>query len=227
MNNRENEITATQIFTTVICYRTQSPIMRKKHSIILLLTAIFSSGSIYATAQVKDYLSIPGSISFENINYDLSWSSHPAANYFKHEYLPKGADAEKYKQMLLVEFVEGDITPKDVVGAKLVELAELKKTNPIVNFDVRANKQLGEYILDFLVSQNTPDGQHVNIIERNVYRYKKITDAAGRTGVLLFGVSTRAYGDDIDQFFAFLKTNRVDMLRSVSGYTIPVIKIAE
>jgi hypothetical protein len=200
--------------------------MKKSYSIIILLTAIFSTCKVYGQAKVKDYLTVPGPISFDNINYDLSWSSHPSDNYFKHEYLPKGDDAEKYKKMILIEFIEGGFKAKDAVNAKVSELKELKKTNPVVNYEVIENKQLGESILDLLVSENTPDGKHVSIVERNVYRFKKVEDASGRKGILLFGISIRAYGDDIDKFFALLKTNRDDMINAVAAYSIPGVKIA-
>jgi len=199
--------------------------MKRIYSTIILLIALLLVNNTHAQTVVKDYLSVSGPISFDNINYDLSWSAHPSNNYFKHEYLPKGDDVEKYKQMILFEFAQGDFKAEDAVNVKVSELKELKKKNPVVNYDVMENKQSGEYILDFLVSENEPDGKHLSIVERNVYRFKQVEDASGRRGVLLFGVSTRAYGDDITKFFASLKNNRYDMINSVAAYTIPVIKI--
>lgn len=190
-----------------------------------MFAGLFLASSVFAQSTVKDYLSVSGPLLFDSVSYNLSWSAHPSDNYFKHEYLPKSADAEKFKQMILLEFIGGDFKPKDAVDAKVSELKELKKTNPVVNYDVMENKQNGEYILDFLVSENTPDGQHIAVVERNVYRFKKAEDASGRAGVVLFAVSSRAYGDDITRFLVALKTNRNEMIKAVAAYPIPDIKI--
>ena len=71
-----------------------------------------------ASAQVKDHLNIPGPISFGGQSYELAWSSHPSANYIKQEYLPKVQTVERYSEMLLVEFLKGDLKVADAVGAQ-------------------------------------------------------------------------------------------------------------
>ena len=180
----------------------------------------------YAQNQVKDYLSIPGPVKFANVDYDLVWSSHPSDGYYKHEYIQKDDKVEKFKRMVLIEYVAGDFDAKTVIGLKISELKELKKSNPVVNFSVFKKNETGEYLLDFLVSENTPDGSHVNIVERNVYRYIKITDSSGRKGVLLFAISDRAYGDDINSFFAELKSNKESLIKEVGSFNIPELKIA-
>ncbi|MEO6637530.1 MAG: hypothetical protein ABIN25_04595, partial [Ginsengibacter sp.] len=87
-----------------------------------------------------------------------------------------------------------------------------------------SNPKTGEYLIDFLLSANGADGS-MNIVERNVYRYKSFTDKAGKAGVQLFGVSTRSYGADIDKFFAALKANRKDLINKVAQFKLPEIKI--
>jgi len=80
-------------------------------------------------------------------------------------------------------------------------------------------------MLDFLLSQDTPDGKYVSIVERNVYRYKDVTDKNGQKAILLFGVSERAYGDDINKFFSNLKAHRFDLINAVGTFEIPTITI--
>ena len=82
-------------------------------------------------------------------------------------------------------------------------------------------------MLDFLVSQNTPDGKYLSIVERNVYRYKSVVDRNGQKYVLLFDVSEKAYGDDIDKFFPNLKAHRFDLINLVGAFEIPEIIIAK
>ena len=89
----------------------------------------------------------------------------------------------------------GDSKPADLVNAKIAELKILKETNPVVNYETFQKN--GEYMLDFLISENASDGK-INILERNVYRYKSGVDKTGKKYVMLFGVSERSYGSESD-----------------------------
>ncbi len=71
------------------------------------------------------------------------------------------------------------------------------------------------------------NGNAMDLIERNVYRYKSFTDIKGKEGVLLFGVSERAYGDDIENFLLSLKGKRLELLNAAGAYNIPEINIAK
>jgi len=201
--------------------------MNIKHIFSVCLTGFVMTTSVYAQTDKSstDYLSVPGPISFEKTDYNLVWTSHPLDNYYKQEYIERGDSVEKFKTLILLDLITGNTKIKDVVAIKIAELKKLKKTNPVVQFEVFENK--GEYMLDFLVSENTPDGKLVSIVERNVYRYKTIVDNSGKKRVLLFGVSERSYGDDIDNFFAKLKTNRDDLINEVGTFKIPDITIVK
>ena len=61
----------------------------------------------------------------------------------------------------------------------------MKQINPVVNYETFEKD--GEYMIDFLY-ENSDDGKSVSIAERNVYRYKTITDKSGQNAVLLFGI---------------------------------------
>lgn len=173
---------------------------------------------------VTDYLNIPGPVVFNKVAYNLSWSSHPAAYYYKHEYIAKRDIADKYKTMLLFDVITGESNLKAVVSAKIEELKKIKESNPIVNYEVFDNQKSGEYMLDFLISENKPDG-NINILERNVYRYKSFTDKNGKKGIVLFGVSTRSYGKDADAFLASLKSIKSILVTAVLQFNIPAINI--
>ncbi len=79
----------------------------------------------------------------------------------------------------------------------------MKESDPIVNYDIIEKD--GEIMLDFLLNKNSSDQKDLDVVERNVYRYKSFADGNGKEGVLLFGVSERAYGEGIDNFFIALK----------------------
>jgi len=125
---------------------------------------------VNAQNKVNDYLNIPGPIKLNQMEYNLVWSSHPNENYFKQEYVSSHENINKYNSMVLIDFIKGDFNIKDVVDQKVAELQEMKKTNPVVNYQIFENKE--EYILDFLISENSKDGKEILIAERNIYRYK-------------------------------------------------------
>ncbi|MFT3680824.1 MAG: hypothetical protein QM791_11165 [Ferruginibacter sp.] len=191
---------------------------------ILFLSAALLPAVFAQSNKATDYLNIPGPVVFDNKSFKLDWSSHPADYFYKQEYLPAGEKTGKYKTMLLVDVLTGDKTIKEVTAQKIEELKQLKQSNPVVNYNIFDNPSSGEYMIDFLLSANNPDGS-MSIVERNVYRYKTFTDKNGKKGILLFGISTRAYGKDIDGFFVKLKANKNGLVNQVAKFAIPAIDI--
>lgn len=193
--------------------------MKIKVLALLLIVPIFS-----LKAQNKnkghDYLNIPGPFKLNLKEYNLVWSSHPNDNYFKQEYLSSDEDIDKYNSMVLIEFIKGDFNLKDVIDQKVAELQEIKKSNPIVSYEIFESNN-GEYILDFLVSKNSKDGQKILIAERNIYRYILIKNK----GVLLFALSERGYEKNMEDFFKDLKANSFKLVEFVGIYKLPDIEI--
>jgi len=198
-----------------------------KHPPALLLATILLMSFISFSQTNKpasDYLTVPGPISFEQKVFNLNWSSHPSANFYKQEYLSKGEDANKYKMMLMIDVIAGETNLKNVVSAKIAELKKMKEGNPMVNYEIIQNPKTGEYLLDFLLTANAADGT-TSIAERNVYRYKTYTDKAGKKGMLLFAVSSRAYTKEVNNFLIAIKANRKVLISEVAQYKMPEINI--
>jgi len=191
-------------------------------SILSLL--IFFSSFTYAQKPV-DKLNVPGPIVIGKKTHVLNWASNPVAGFYKQEYIPAGENENKFRSMVLIDLSLGDLKLKDIVDIKITELKKMKGTNPMVNYEVFQKN--GEYLLDFLLSANSADGKTIDIVERNVYRYKIFTDKAGKKGVLLFGVSVRSYGKDIDNFLKALKTNKATLLNEVAQFNIPVVTVSK
>lgn len=189
----------------------------------LLFTFLISTTIFGQEAKLTNYFGTENKITFDNNAYNLVWTSHPADNYYKHEYMQQGDTIEKFKKLIIVEALTGKIKLKDVVSAKVAELKKMKETNPVVNYEIFEKD--GEVMIDFLVSANTPDGKYLSIVERNVYRYKSIQEKNGQKCVLLFAVSERAYGNDIDNFFPKLKEHRFDLINLVGQFELPEITI--
>jgi hypothetical protein len=201
--------------------------MTSRQKLLFLLPAVVLSIASYGQTSKKmtDYLNVPGPIIFDNKAYNLTWSSHPAANFYKHEYVMKGDTVTKFKSMILVDVLTGNLSLKEVTGAKIEELKKIKQGNPAVTYEIFQNASTGEYMIDFLLTANAPDGT-ISIVERNVYRYKTFTDKSGKKGILLFGISTRSYGNDIASFFTSLKNNKADLVNKTAKFTIPAITLA-
>ncbi|WP_288374316.1 hypothetical protein [Chryseobacterium culicis] len=193
--------------------------MKFKILFLFLMVPLFY---LKAQNKVNDYLNVPGPIDINRKEYNLVWSSHPNENYFKQEYLHPKEDIHRYNSMVLIDFVKGNFTLKDAIDQKVTELEEKKKTNPVVNYKILEKGD--EYILDFIISQNSEDGSEILIAERNVYRYKLINDVKNK-GILLFAVSERGYKQNMDTFFTNLKNNSSQLIEIVGNYKLPEIKI--
>lgn len=102
---------------------------------IFLLTHSISTSIFGQENKPTDYLGNENAIIFDNVAFNLFWTSHPADNYYKQEYLEQGDTIEKFKKLVLLETLTGKIKLKDVVSKKVAELKKIKKTNPVVNYE--------------------------------------------------------------------------------------------
>lgn len=199
--------------------------MRSLKYLCIILTVIFANKSFAQKNEtVNNFLSVSEPINFDNENYYLVWSSHPSENYYKQEYLPKNQSLEKFTKMILVEVMIG-FSIEDIVNYKVAELDERKKSDPIANYKILTKD--GELVFDFILAAYSKDGTDVDIVERNVYHYKYLNDFNGQKAVVLFGVSERAYGRNVEKFFKNLESNKNKLLKSVTGFIIPEVKINE
>ena len=175
---------------------------------------------ILAQGEAVDYLKIGKTYKFDKKTYKLVWSSNPSKNSYKMEYILPNEKVEHYYRMIMMDFAE--LSPKQAVETMIANLNQAKKSNPIINYQVFENK--GEYLLDFIISKNSADGKVVEILERNVYRYFSI-NTPQKKGVLLFGVSDRAYSKkEIEEMFANLQKNKSDLVNKVAQVPKPKIK---
>ena len=189
-------------------------------SAIIIFISMTSFHSIENLPPVKDYFSVPRPLSFNSAQYRLSWSAHPSDNYYKQEYLPAGEKSNSFTKMMLMEAVVGEVSLPDIVKAKINELQERKKTDPLSNYEVIQNPKTGENILDFIMSQ--PAGNTTAIAEWNAYRY---TYLPGRKGILLIAYSRRAYAAAVPAFLRLLKTERSKDISAISAFSIPAVTI--
>lgn len=189
----------------------------------LFLGLYASRANCQSNKDVINYYSSSTDLKFNNLNYSLSWSSHPNDIYYKQEYVADGQESEHYNDMMVIDFLITELTVKDVVGTQLKSLSERKQTDKICNYEVVKNQQTGEYILDFIMSEEKDD--HLDITEWNAYRYKSYKDKDGHKGVLLLGVSHRAYSNETNIFLSGLKKYRFEIINKLAVYPFPEINI--
>ena len=168
-------------------------------SIIISLLSCLSLSAQSAT----EYFNVGNPIKYCGTKFSLVWSALPQENYFVQEYLPKGESLDHYNQMFTVSVIFWDRTPLDAVQAKIAELEQRKKSDPITNYTVAENN--GEYILEFIVGDSS-DG-NMNAVEVDVHYYKQMT-INGRNASVLSFYSCRAYGDEIMPFIQSIPEKR-------------------
>src|SRR5215831_12376858 len=169
-----------------------------------------------------DRLSLPDSVEFNGESYRLSWSSHPTLNYYKQEYLPPGQTSERFQRMVLIEATVRGVDINDAVAAQVNMLNKRKSSDPTVNFATLKNPKNGEIIFDFILSAQDPKGE--DVVEWNAYRYAALRGKGGASGVLLFGISRRAYGDDGPNFLRRLKSARPVEINALAANPLPVVR---
>lgn len=183
-----------------------------------LLTLVFIFLLSMTLPDTMDYLSLGKQLTFNGEKYDLKWSSHPSANYYKQEYLKQGEELRNYHNMLLVEALEGSLKINDVVQTKTADLDARKKWDFVANYNVYENeKKPSEAIIDFVVSDT------MTTYEWNLYRYQKQKDK-----IILFAYSYRdSLNDDNDLklFFGRIKEKRNELINKLQSYSIPEVSI--
>ena len=189
---------------------------------LLFIHVVLGNVGVALSAGAVDRLSLPDPIEFNGESYRLSWSSHPKPYYYKQEYLPPGQTSGRFHRMVLVEAIVRGLNVNGAVAAQVNMLNKRKATDPTVNFAVVKNPKNGEVILDFILSAQDPKGE--NVVEWNAYRYVVFRGKDGAPGVLLFGISRRAYGDDATNFLRRLKSARPAEINALATYPLPVVR---
>lgn len=165
----------------------------------LLSGLLIAISGIGQTTKPIDRLGVEGPVNFDEVPFNLVWTSHPTAKYYKQEYLANGDKLENFHMVIMLEVIIGRLNLNDVVETKVAELRKMNIPNPVVNKETFIKNR--ELMLDFILSQKVADGKSMLIVERNVYRYKMVIDENAKEGVLLLALSDRYYGKEINVFF--------------------------
>lgn len=191
----------------------------KKNVILIIGFCCFTMMS-FTMNDIIDYLSIGPELSFNNEKYDLAWSSHPNATYFKQEYLRKSDKLERYEKMILIEAIKTTLDPEKASQMKINELNNLKKNNPIVNYTRVQSSNQNDKIISFTISGG-------NILEWNLYRYQQ-QQIGNENMIILYAYSYRNYvstKEDVTKFMNYVKNNENKMIETITKTKTPKVKI--
>jgi hypothetical protein len=180
----------------------------------LLILAVATT--LPALAQsAKDMLGVPGPITFQGAKFALAWSANPSAGYIKQEYLPEGQKLERYDQMFMIEAMT-TAAPEAAAASQLAMLKKRKGSDPTVNWDIIRNNATGEIILDFIVSD-----PRAEFVEWNAYRYARL---GKNSGVALYAISRRGYGDKGREFLIALRQSRPLAIKALASFDAPPLR---
>ena len=191
---------------------------------LFVFTSILFSFSPFADNPV-DRLGVKGPLVYGDTNFKLSFTDKPNDTYYIQEYLPAGDTLPKFNQLLTIHLFAKDIATEDAVKQKIEELAKRKLTDRICNYKVIESPDGKEFILDFLISESKKNV--MEMVEFNIYHYKKIELADNKKSILVYAYSKRSYGDDIKPFLKALKGERIKMLDTMIAAQMPVITLNE
>src|SRR5437868_14045325 len=114
--------------------------MKKIHFYILLFPLLalpFISSAQYDSLLIER-LGLFGPIQFQNKTFNLFRTSFvpdsATYNSYRQEYMPAGEGLDTFKNMIIINVFTGNAALEDVANAKLDELRELQKINPIVSW---------------------------------------------------------------------------------------------
>ncbi len=184
-----------------------------------------SAAQASTKGSVINYFNIPGPIKFDGSDFYFSWSSKPAANYYKQEYLQSGESAEQFNEMLMLELAFRNLPLRDIAEAKAREIQDRMKTDPIAKFELGDNQKENEILLDFMLSADY--GTDKAISEWNIYRYRTYTGSQGEPGIMVFALSKHAYGMEGEKFVNDIKANRQKYIRSFVSLDFPNIQLTK
>lgn len=197
--------------------------LHRLHPKYLAVLALMLLASLGAINQARSAEGTPApSIEFAGVTYHLAWNSNPTSVYIKYEYLPPDQKLPHYQNMLLLEWLTNGMTVAEAVGkqVELLRQRRIEQNDLVAQHRLLNNERTGEFLLDFLLSGHDPE--RGRITEWNAYRYVPHRGADGKPGVLLYGYSARAYGDDDGQAFLLdLVESRPQIIQALISASVP------
>ncbi len=188
----------------------------------LIIAVAFFSFTVSAE-EAKDLVHVPGPLTFHQEVFHLAWTGKANAYSYTQEYLPKGETVERFNQMLSIFLFDRDVDLQNAIQQKVGEIEKMKKTDELCNYRVIESPDGGEFIIDFLVS--SAKGDKLEVVELNLWRYKKVSLGNSKKGLLVYAYHKRAYGDDIMPFLKGLSDTKADLVDALIASELPAVEL--
>ena len=144
------------------------------------------------------------------MSFRLAWSNKVVDGDYLLEYVPNGENVNHYHNMLTIECVENDnVTIDDALGVFVDNLNKAKQNDAFVHYEVYENEGSNMKIVDSLLRGE-------DFVEWNIYKYQFLKQLTGVRGVIRFGFSKRAYGDEQTKFMKELSQTREKYLNIIT-----------
>jgi len=185
-------------------------------------TVVKLTNDTISIVSTTNYLGTTDTLTFNGLKYSLVWSSNPSQGYYKQEYLLNSTTIEDYNEMILMEALKGKVSPEVAAQLKIDELKELKKNNPVINWNLYENKN--EVIIDFVITDKATQ------YEWNLYRYSVLKNSDGQKYLVLYAYSykdTLYTNEDLKPFFNRILENRDSLIPKLGEFKLPELNISE
>lgn len=190
--------------------------MKRLFNLMLLLLLCFS----FEIQAADNYLHTDKKLTFDNVKFELGWSSHPRDFQYMQEYFPKGQTPENFTDMFSVWLFVGDFPAGQWIKNMADSYTERQKTDKVCRFQVYEND--GEYMFDVLLGESA-DGL-MESVGFNVYRCKNVT-IDDKPALLICFYSGQASGDNITPFLQDLKERRIKLIKAMIKFDLPKVSL--
>lgn len=191
-----------------------------KKATLSLLAFLFAIG---AFAQSKDLIGVPGPIKFDGHNFFLGRVTTLSPGHYLQEYVPRSQKAGKHDSILVFEVYTEPMELKKAVDAKTAALNKRKLTDDVLHQELLPVKGKDEYVIDFIQGEER-EHHYMELVEWNAYRYKKYKTKTGKESVIMFGIGTRAYGNNYGTFFPIMNETKAYKIIALKNYNVPKTK---
>lgn len=188
--------------------------------ILFLLLISFFTG-IKAQENVRDLLSVPGPIEFNDTEFLLAWSKESSKTLMRQQYMPRDERIEDFNQILDFSFFTKEIDMELAVRQKVESIQKREETDRFAKVNVTESPDGKEFVVDYFISENPEKGD--SFVEYNIYRFKPYDNGTAKN-FLILAYTTRIYGDTKSAAKALVKQREPLMLAMIE-YKIPEIKV--
>src|SRR5260221_4996738 len=92
-----------------------------------------STGDLFDTVIVNDYLNVLGPVFFDGTTFNLAWSSHPKTGLYVQEYIPNQEQVERYSKMFLIQAIVDTLKIEQLLSVQLSLLEKRKQKDKVLN----------------------------------------------------------------------------------------------